>query len=74
MVNTIGIVAVAAFAASAEEFPAGRGEHRNLMGHQFGSHRRQLIVPSFRPAILDRDILALEIASFSQTLSKCSES
>jgi hypothetical protein len=43
-------------------FAANSSDHRNLARHQFGSQRRQSIIPAFRPAILDRDILAFEKA------------
>src|SRR6266568_5162033 len=40
------------------------------MADQFGSQRRQSIIPTFRPAILDCDVLAFEIADLAQTLAK----
>src|SRR5258707_457603 len=38
------------------------GDHCNATRHQFGGHSRQLLVPTFRPAVIDRDILTFEIA------------
>src|ERR1700745_274890 len=43
------------------------------MADQFGSQRRQSIILTFRPAILDCDVLAFEIADLAQTLAKCLE-
>src|SRR5438105_4741348 len=40
------------------------------MADQFGSQRRQSIIPTFRPAILDCDVLTFEVADLAQTLAK----
>ena len=66
-VKTIGIVAVAALAASAAG-GADRDDHGHLAANQIGRQRRQPIVLTFRPAVFDRYIAALDIAGFIQAL------
>ena len=44
---------------------AGRGNHGHLTANQIGRQRRQSIVLAVRPAIFDRDVLALDIAGFA---------
>ena len=61
--KTIGIVAVAALAASA----AGRrrrNDHGHLPANQFRRHRRQPIILTLRPAVFDRHVLALDDSRF----------
>ena len=67
VVNTIGTVVVAAFAASAEEV-ADNHSHRpvNQIGHQC----RQPIELIVGPAVFNRDILALYEAHFLQALAE----
>ena len=69
LVKTIGIVAVAALAAKADGTPLAT-DHGHLAADQLGRQRRQPIVLTFRPAIFDRDILALDITGFAQTLAE----
>ena len=68
--NTIGMVAVAAFAAKAGRGASGRDNHSDLAAHQLGRHRRQPIVLAFGEAIFDRYVVALDVAGFGQTLAK----
>ena len=49
---------------------AGRGNHTHLAANQIGCEVRQPIVLTLRPAVLDRKVLALEIAAFTQTLAE----
>ena len=51
--KTIGIVVVAALAASAAGV-ASRGDHGDLAANQFGRQRRQPIVLTLCPAVFDR--------------------
>ena len=46
---------------------AGRGNHGHLAADQFGRQRRQSIALPVRPTVLDRDILALDIAGFASS-------
>ena len=69
IVKTIGMVVVAAFAASAAG-GAGRGNHGHLTANQIGRQRRQSIVLVLRPAIFDRHVPALDIAGFAQALAE----
>jgi hypothetical protein len=50
------------------ERPDG-GDHRHLAADQIGRQHRQLIVLAVRPAELDRQIVALDIAGFTQPLA-----
>ena len=68
--KTMGIVVVAALAASAER-ASGRGDHGDLPANQFGRQRRQPIDLTLRPAVFDRDVLALDIAGVLQALAEC---
>src|SRR5262249_20856326 len=45
-----------------------RGDHGHLPLHQIGRQSRQSIIATFRPTVIDRDVLAFEIAGISQTL------
>ena len=49
----------------------GRGNHCNLKLDQFSSQRWKPIVMTFRPAILDCDVLAFEITRLPQPLQEC---
>ena len=49
---------------------AGRGNHGHLTMNQIGHHRRQPITLILRPAVFDRDVLALDVAGFAQPLAK----
>ena len=64
--KTIGIVEVALFAASA----AGcrRRDHVDVAADEVGGQCGQPIVVAIRPAVLDRQILSLDIAGFVQSL------
>ena len=70
--KTMGIVVVAALAASAAEVPV-RGDHGDPATNQIGRQRRQSIVFAFRPAVFDRHVLALDIAGFLQALAKSTQ-
>jgi hypothetical protein len=64
-VNPIGILDVAALAASAE---GGRNHHGDAASGEIGRHFRQPVVLTLRPTIFDRDILALDQACFTEGL------
>ena len=66
--KTIGIVVVAALAARAASELPGVAITATLPADQIGHQCRQSIVSAFRPAIFDRDVLALDIAGFVQAL------
>ena len=66
----MGIVAVAAFAASAAGMNAGRSNHGHLTTNQIGRQSRQSIVLALRPAVFDRHVPALDIAGFAQALAE----
>ena len=68
----MGIVVVAAFAANAAGASAG-DDYRNLSASQFGRQRRQPIDLIFGPAVMDRYVLALDIAGLFQALAKCAQ-
>src|SRR5262245_6558784 len=70
VMKTMGIVAVAAFAANAEAVPTNRGDHGDLSAHQVSCQCRQPFNLILGPAILDRNILALDIARFIKALAK----
>ena len=58
LAKTIGIVVVAALAASAAQPVAD--DHGHPPADQFGRQRRQPIVLIVRPAVFDRDVPALD--------------
>ena len=64
-VKTIGMVLVAAFAAS--------GDDSNFQAHKFSSQREQPVIAPFRPAIFDMHVPALHIALAFHTVEKGSE-
>src|SRR5262249_28048058 len=49
---------------------SGRGDYRDLLANQFGRQRRQSIDLIFGPTVLDRHVLALDIAGVLQALAK----
>ena len=69
MTKTIGMVAVAAWPPAPQG--CGRNDHGHLAADQIGRHRRQPIVLTFRPAVFDRDVVALDIAGLVQTFAEC---
>src|ERR1700745_142608 len=48
-------------------------DHRHLTAYQIGCEVGQSIVLVLCPAVLDRHILALDVASFTNTLLECSQ-
>ena len=68
VVKTIGIVAPAVFAASAERVFATNYLHREP--NKFGGQRRQLVELMLAPAEFDRYILTLDKVCFLQPLSE----
>jgi hypothetical protein len=69
-VKTIGIVDVAFFAASAEGVLPLAMIKSNLSADEIGSQCRQAIVMSLCPTVFDHDVLALDVAGFSESLMK----
>ena len=67
--KTIGIVAVAALAAERSGGVAG-GDDSNTAADEISHERRQTIVAALQPVVLDRHVLALEIAGFLEALTK----
>jgi hypothetical protein len=64
--KTIGIVAVAALAASEGTSP-GVAITRHLSANQIGQQRRQAIVLALQPVVLDRHVPAFDVAGFVET-------
>src|SRR5262245_11980748 len=50
-----------------------RSDHRHLTAYQIGCEVGQYIVLVLRPAILDHDILALNVAGFANALPECGQ-
>jgi hypothetical protein len=50
-----------------------RGDHRYPTAYQVGGEVGQAIVVVLRPAILDRHVLALNIAAFPQAAQECGQ-
>ena len=50
-----------------------RGDHRHLTAYQIGCEVRQYVVLVLRPAILDHDILTLDVAGFANALPECGQ-
>jgi hypothetical protein len=48
-----------------------RGNHRDLMADQLGSHRRKSSILALSPAIFDGDVLSLDIAGRFEAVAKC---
>ena len=67
--KTIGMVVVAAFAASAAGRPVC-DNHGHLTTNEIGRQRRQSIVLTVRPAVLDRHILSVDKSSLFQAASE----
>ena len=70
--KTMGIVVVAALAASAAGVADG-GDHGDLPANQIGRQRRQPIELIFGPAVFDRHVLALDIAGLLQALAEAAQ-
>ena len=68
--KTIGIVVVAALAASAAALPAGRGDNGHATADEVGHERRQAIVLALQPVVLDRHVLALDVAGFVEAFTE----
>ena len=68
--KTIGIVVVAALAASAGRIAAERSDNGHVTADQVGHQRRQAIELALRPTVFDRHVLALDVAGFVQALSE----
>jgi hypothetical protein len=68
--KTIGMVVVAALAASAGGSPPIAAHHGHLTRNQIGRQARKSIVLPLRPAVFNRDVLALDIARFVQALAE----
>src|SRR5262249_29376746 len=49
---------------------ASRGDDRDLLLNQIGRQRWQSVIVTFRPAILDRHVAALDITSFVEALAE----
>ena len=69
MVNTIGMVVVAALAAIAAGV-ASRDDDGHPPADQIGCQVRQPVVLSVRPAVFDRDVMALDKAGLAQTFAE----
>src|SRR5262245_10045527 len=50
-----------------------RSDHRHLTAYQIGCEVGQSVVLVLRPAILDRHILALDVAGFTKALPECGQ-
>src|SRR5215470_13283296 len=50
-----------------------RSDHRHLTAYQIGCEVGQSVVLVLRPAILDRHILALDVAGFTKALAECGQ-
>ena len=50
-----------------------RGDYRHLTAYQIGCEVGQSVVLVLRPAILDRHILALDVARFTKALAECGQ-
>src|SRR6516162_7029778 len=50
-----------------------RSDHRHLMAYQIGCEVGQSVVLVLSPAILDRHILALDVAGFTKALAECGQ-
>src|SRR5213083_1904346 len=50
-----------------------RSDHRHLTAYQIGCEVGQSVVLVLRPAILDRHILALDVADFTNALPECGQ-
>jgi hypothetical protein len=50
-----------------------RSDHRYLSAYQIGYEVGQSVVLVLRPAILDHDILALDVTGFANALPECGQ-
>src|SRR5262249_42276363 len=50
-----------------------RSNHRHLTAYQIGCEVGQYVLLVLRPAILDHDILALDVAGFANALPECGQ-
>src|SRR5215831_17156665 len=50
-----------------------RSDHRHLTAYQIGCEIGQSVGLVLRPAILDRHILALDVAEFTKSLAECGQ-
>ncbi len=50
-----------------------RSDHRHLTAYQIGCEVGQSVVLILRPAILDHNILALDVAGFANALPECGQ-
>src|SRR6516165_12025528 len=50
-----------------------RGDYRHLTAYQIGCEVGQSVVLVLSPAILDRHILALDVAGFTKALAECGQ-
>src|SRR5262245_30114681 len=50
-----------------------RSDHRHLTAYQIGCEVGQSVVLVLRPAILDHDILALDVTGFTKALPECGQ-
>src|SRR6516164_10297694 len=66
--KTMGMVNVAAFAASVARGAADRNDHCNAAADQVGRQCRQPIILAVGPAVFHRHILVLDITDFLQAL------
>ena len=49
---------------------AGSGDHGHLAADQIGHHCRQLIEVAFEPMVLDRHVLAFDIAGLAEAFAE----
>ena len=71
LAKTMGIVLVACLAASVLGVPVVHDDV-GLHADQLGRQLRESIIPvSFRPSVLDGDVLALNMAEFTELLPEC---
>ena len=49
---------------------AGRGDHSHLSANQIGHQCRQAIVLTLQPVVLDRHVLALDVAGFIEAFAE----
>ena len=69
VVKTMGVVAVAAFAATCSR-GSQRGDHSHLALNQIGCHGWQSIVLTFSPTLLGSDVLPLDKSNLVQALEE----
>src|SRR5262245_58148747 len=72
-IKTIGIVWVAALAASAPCVLSSITITGYLTANQFGGQRLQLIVSTLCPSVFDRHVPILDVTGFLQALTKRGE-